>query len=93
MLPSASSLNIYKLTFSIVGFLSSFLAGAVILQSVCLVRSVCLAIMSSRKFFVGGNWKMNGDKESLGELIMTLNTASLNDETGPGRSFEVLLFT
>lgn len=36
---------------------------------------------------------MNGDKESLGELIMTLNTASLNDETGPGRSFEVLLFT
>ncbi|KTF87625.1 hypothetical protein cypCar_00035444 [Cyprinus carpio] len=37
--------------------------------------------MCSRKFFVGGNWKMNGDKESLGELIMTLNTASLNDET------------
>ncbi|KAG1946775.1 triosephosphate isomerase [Pimephales promelas] len=37
--------------------------------------------MSSRKFFVGGNWKMNGDKETLGELIMTLNTASLNDET------------
>ncbi|XP_065142073.1 triosephosphate isomerase A [Paramisgurnus dabryanus] len=36
--------------------------------------------MSSRKFFVGGNWKMNGDKQSLGELIMTLNTASLNDE-------------
>jgi len=41
--------------------------------------------MSSRKFFVGGNWKMNGDKETLGELIMTLNTASLNDETGPWR--------
>ncbi|KAA0710022.1 Triosephosphate isomerase A [Triplophysa tibetana] len=37
--------------------------------------------MSARKFFVGGNWKMNGDKESLGELIMTLNTASLHDET------------
>ncbi|XP_056113767.1 triosephosphate isomerase A [Rhinichthys klamathensis goyatoka] len=36
--------------------------------------------MSSRKFFVGGNWKMNGDKETLGDLIMTLNTASLNDE-------------
>lgn len=36
---------------------------------------------------------MNGDKESLGELIMTLNTASLNDETGPWRSFDDLLFT
>ncbi len=31
---------------------------------------------------------MNGDKESLGELMMTLNTASLNDETGPWRSFD-----
>ncbi len=40
----------------------------------------------------GGNWKMNGDKESLGELIMTLNTASLNDETGPWRSFYVTSF-
>uniref|UniRef100_A0A8C8K8C0 Triosephosphate isomerase n=2 Tax=Oncorhynchus tshawytscha TaxID=74940 RepID=A0A8C8K8C0_ONCTS len=39
------------------------------------------AIMSSRTFFVGGNWKMNGDKKSLGDLITTLNTASLHDET------------
>ncbi|XP_029514019.2 triosephosphate isomerase A [Oncorhynchus nerka] len=38
-------------------------------------------IMSSRTFFVGGNWKMNGDKKSLGDLITTLNTASLHDET------------
>lgn len=36
---------------------------------------------------------MNGDKESLGELIMTLNTASLNDETGPWRLFDAVLFT
>uniref|UniRef100_A0A3B4H8X6 Triosephosphate isomerase n=1 Tax=Pundamilia nyererei TaxID=303518 RepID=A0A3B4H8X6_9CICH len=27
----------------------------------------------TRKFFVGGNWKMNGDKKSLGELIQTMN--------------------
>uniref|UniRef100_A0A3P8R3K7 Triosephosphate isomerase n=1 Tax=Astatotilapia calliptera TaxID=8154 RepID=A0A3P8R3K7_ASTCA len=27
----------------------------------------------SGKFFVGGNWKMNGDKKSLGELIQTMN--------------------
>lgn len=38
--------------------------------------------MASRRFFVGGNWKMNGNKETLEELITTLNTASLHDETG-----------
>ncbi|KAM9326209.1 triosephosphate isomerase [Gastrophryne carolinensis] len=37
--------------------------------------------MSARKFFVGGNWKMNGDKKSLGELIDTLNGAKVNCET------------
>ncbi|XP_069836000.1 triosephosphate isomerase [Dendropsophus ebraccatus] len=37
--------------------------------------------MSPRKFFVGGNWKMNGDKKSLGELIDTLNSAKINTET------------
>ncbi|KAJ8392911.1 hypothetical protein AAFF_G00071150 [Aldrovandia affinis] len=39
------------------------------------------SIMSPRKFFVGGNWKMNGDKQSLGELINTLNSAKLHAET------------
>ncbi|XP_051813018.1 triosephosphate isomerase B isoform X4 [Acanthochromis polyacanthus] len=29
----------------------------------------------SRKFFVGGNWKMNGDKKSLTDLIQTMNGA------------------
>jgi triosephosphate isomerase len=29
----------------------------------------------SRKFFVGGNWKMNGRKKCLRELICTLNEA------------------
>ncbi|XP_041663971.1 triosephosphate isomerase A [Cheilinus undulatus] len=37
--------------------------------------------MALRRFFVGGNWKMNGNKESLGELINTLNTASLDENT------------
>ncbi|XP_063041542.1 triosephosphate isomerase A [Engraulis encrasicolus] len=37
--------------------------------------------MPARQFFVGGNWKMNGDKKSLGDLITTLNTAALNDQT------------
>ncbi|XP_074469690.1 triosephosphate isomerase A [Sebastes fasciatus] len=37
--------------------------------------------MALRSFFVGGNWKMNGNKSSLEELISTLNTASLHDQT------------
>uniref|UniRef100_U3I8D8 Triosephosphate isomerase n=1 Tax=Anas platyrhynchos platyrhynchos TaxID=8840 RepID=U3I8D8_ANAPP len=37
--------------------------------------------MAPRKFFVGGNWKMNGDKKSLGELIHTLNGAKLSADT------------
>uniref|UniRef100_A0A674A8T4 Triosephosphate isomerase n=1 Tax=Salmo trutta TaxID=8032 RepID=A0A674A8T4_SALTR len=32
-------------------------------------------------FFVGLNWKMNGDKKSLGDLITTLNKANLHEET------------
>ncbi|XP_054620585.1 triosephosphate isomerase isoform X1 [Dunckerocampus dactyliophorus] len=35
----------------------------------------------ARRFFVGGNWKMNGDKESLDALIGSLNAASLHDDT------------
>lgn len=36
----------------------------------------------SRKFFVGGNWKMNGDKKSLGELIQTMNGAKVDANVG-----------
>uniref|UniRef100_A0A8C6I1M8 Triosephosphate isomerase n=1 Tax=Mus spicilegus TaxID=10103 RepID=A0A8C6I1M8_MUSSI len=31
----------------------------------------------TRKFFVGDNWKMNGRKKCLGELICTLNAANM----------------
>ncbi|OCT71375.1 triosephosphate isomerase-like [Xenopus laevis] len=37
--------------------------------------------MAPRKFFVGGNWKMNGDKKSLGELINTMNSGKINADT------------
>ncbi|KAF7649756.1 hypothetical protein LDENG_00136600 [Lucifuga dentata] len=37
--------------------------------------------MAPRSFFVGGNWKMNGKKESLEELMSVLNTVSLDDHT------------
>lgn len=36
----------------------------------------------SRKFFVGGNWKMNGDKKSLGELIKTMNSGTVDPNVG-----------
>lgn len=36
----------------------------------------------TRKFFVGGNWKMNGDKKSLGELIHTMNGAKVDSNVG-----------
>ncbi|XP_072131640.1 triosephosphate isomerase-like [Mobula birostris] len=34
-----------------------------------------------RKFFVGGNWKMNGNKESLKELAGSLSKATLPPDT------------
>lgn len=36
----------------------------------------------NRKFFVGGNWKMNGTKSSIDEIIKFLNEKGLNPKTG-----------
>jgi len=38
-----------------------------------------------RKFFVGGNWKMNGNKASIDELVKLLNDKGLNSNTGRPR--------
>lgn len=53
----------------------------------------------SRKFFVGGNWKLNGDKKSLGELAQTMNAAKVDPNVGtlqqplqPKYPFKQLLF-
>ena len=35
-----------------------------------------------RKFFVGGNWKMNGSKSKIDEIIKNLHDESLSSETG-----------
>jgi len=40
---------------------------------------------SQRKFFVGGNWKMNGNKASIDELVKLLNDKGLNANTGQPR--------
>lgn len=35
-----------------------------------------------RKFFVGGNWKMNGDKASIEALCNTLKSADTDPNVG-----------
>ncbi|CAN7999451.1 unnamed protein product, partial [Ixodes pacificus] len=37
--------------------------------------------MSGRKFCVGGNWKMNGNKSSIKEICDMLKTAKLDPNT------------
>lgn len=37
--------------------------------------------MSDRRFFVGGNWKMNGDKSKIDGILEFLNAGQLNDQT------------
>ena len=37
---------------------------------------------AQRKFFVGGNWKMNGSKASIDDLVKMLNEKGLNPNTG-----------
>ena len=37
---------------------------------------------SDRKFFVGGNWKMNGNKESIEKIFGFLKVENMNKETG-----------
>ena len=35
-----------------------------------------------RKFFVGGNWKMNGDKASIDKIVDFLKAGPLDPNTG-----------
>lgn len=42
----------------------------------------CSMAVSERKFFVGGNWKMNGSKGMIDVILDTLNGGNLNTDTG-----------
>lgn len=42
----------------------------------------------SRKFFVGGNWKMNGSKAVIKEIVDFLNEGPLDPEVGKYRIFD-----
>jgi len=39
-----------------------------------------VAMAGTGKFFVGGNWKCNGTKDSIGKLVTELNNAKLEDD-------------
>ncbi|XP_020571269.1 triosephosphate isomerase, chloroplastic [Phalaenopsis equestris] len=39
-----------------------------------------VAMAGTGKFFVGGNWKCNGTKDSIGKLVADLNSAAFEDE-------------
>ena len=45
-----------------------------------------------RKFFVGGNWKMNGDKASIDTIIAFLKAGPLDPNTGRLSSLFHLIF-
>lgn len=44
-----------------------------------------------RKFVVGGNWKMNGDKKQITEIVETLKKASL-DPNVEVKYFNIICF-
>lgn len=38
--------------------------------------------MADRRFFVGGNWKMNGDKAGIDDIVKFLDDGPLDSNTG-----------
>ena len=56
-------------------------------QSDCLLLTKS-GIMGVRKFFVGGNWKMNGDNKKVAEIVGFLNSGSLSPDTGGYMNFQ-----
>ena len=38
--------------------------------------------MGGRKFFVGGNWKMNGNKKTIDSIVEFLKTGPLDPNVG-----------
>ena len=47
-----------------------------------LVEQTGMAGNNTRKFFVGGNWKMNGNKSSIDGIVAFLCEGPLSQDTG-----------
>lgn len=45
-------------------------------------QNISTKMASQRKFVVGGNWKMNGDKASIDGIIAFLNAGPLDENAG-----------
>ena len=45
-------------------------------------ETVTSAEKMERKFFVGGNWKMNGSRESIGGIMTFLKQGPLSPDSG-----------
>ena len=51
--------------------------------SVCpFVRAIYILATMERTFFVGGNWKMNGSKVKIDEILKNLAESDLSPSTG-----------
>ena len=44
--------------------------------------SVFIMAVRERKFFVGGNWKMNGSKASIDVILENLKEGTISADTG-----------
>jgi len=47
----------------------------------CSDKSVTVMATNERRFYVGGNWKMNGTKSSIDQIISSLSSAKLSEAT------------
>jgi triosephosphate isomerase len=43
----------------------------------------------SRKFWVGGNWKMNGDKKAIDEIVKFLSAGPLDPDVGKAHQIKL----
>lgn len=50
-----------------------------VVQQQCVGKARVTAMAGTGKFFVGGNWKCNGNKESIAKLVLDLNQSTLED--------------
>ncbi|KAI8554118.1 hypothetical protein RHMOL_Rhmol05G0072800 [Rhododendron molle] len=74
---SCSALSLSSPTLSLFPHLDSRLRLSHSSRRTC--RRV-VAMAGSGKFFVGGNWKCNGTKESISKLVSDLNSATLEPD-------------
>ena len=46
------------------------------------LKAAAIMAVTQRKFFVGGNWKMNGNRSSIDGIMSFLSTGALSQDAG-----------